>query len=206
MKVLHLNSSPRGADSHSLQLAELFIRELAKKHSLEVDRYDLFEDELPAFGELATGAKMSLFTGTTATEEQQQEWAKIKEVFERFAAADTYVINVPLWNNGVPYILKQFIDVVTQPGWSFGFDMEKGYTGLLKNKKACVIHTSGVYREGISPAFGSDFCSPYINDWLKFVGVETIEQINFAPTVVNPEFGLTKVSAQKQAADIAARL
>ena len=112
---------------------------------------------------------------------------------------------MPLWNNGLPYVLKQFVDVVTQPGWAFGFDMEKGYSGLLKNKKALVVHASGVYREGIPLGFGSDFSTPYLTDWLQFIGVEDIEQIHFAPTVVNAEFNLTKTQAEKQAAELAAR-
>ncbi len=50
-----------------------------------------------------------------------------------------------MWNAGVPYILKQFIDVVSQPGMVFGFDAVAGYTGLLRGKKAAVIYTSAVY-------------------------------------------------------------
>jgi FMN-dependent NADH-azoreductase len=205
MKVLHINSSPRDS-SHSLLLSEFLIKELQKTRSIEVDRYDLFTDELPAFDEAAVGAKMSLFTGSKATVEQEQAWEKIKKVFVRFAAADVYLFNVPLWNNGLPYVLKQFIDVVTQPGWAFGFDPEKGYNGLLKNKRACVIHASGVFHEGISANFGADFSTPYLSDWLKFIGVETVEQIHFAPTVVNPAFDRTKAAVEQQAIDVAARL
>jgi len=205
VKVLHINSSARGVQSHSLQLAELFIKKLREGKSVEVDRYDLFADALPPFDEFAVGAKMALFTGSEATPQQKLAWAGIKEVFDRFAAADAYVFNVPLWNNGLPYVLKQFIDVVTQPGWAFGFDMQKGYSGLLQKKKACVIHASGVFHEGIPQGFGADFSTPYLHDWLKFVGIQEIDQIHFAPTVVNADFNSTKSSVEKQAADIAAR-
>jgi FMN-dependent NADH-azoreductase len=203
MKILHINSSSRGTDSRSLQLTEVFLRELKKRKDIEVDRFDLFSGELPEFGELAVGAKMALFTGAEASAEQKHAWAGIKAVFDRFASADAYVINVPLWNNGLPYILKQFIDVVTQPGWAFGFDLEKGYSGLLKNKKACIIHASGVYHQGIPMNFGSDFSTPYLADWLKFVGVDDIHQIHFAPTVVNPDIDGTRSRVERQAAEIA---
>ena len=156
MKILHINSSSRGAASRSLEIAEAFLREVKKRKNIEVDRFDLFSGELPEFAGLAVGAKRALFTGSEATAEQQQAWTGIKAVFDRFASADAYVINVPLWNNGLPYILKQFIDVVTQPGWAFGFDLEKGYSGLLKNKMACVIHASGVCHQGVPMNFGAD--------------------------------------------------
>lgn len=188
-----------------MQLAEFFLEALKQKKSIEVDHFSLFSNELPAFGELAVGAKMALFTGAEATAEQKQAWAGIRKAFDRFASADAYVFNVPLWNNGMPYVLKQFVDVVTQPGWTFGFDMQQGYSGLLKGKKALVVHASGVYREGLPPSFGSDFSSPYLVDWLRFIGVEDIEQIHFAPTVVNPDVALTRAQVEKQATELAAR-
>jgi len=104
-----------------------------------------------------------------------------------FASADIYVFNVPLWNNNISYILKQFIDVITQPGWAFGFDPSTGYAGLLDNKKAYVVIASGVYYQGISNNFGSDFATPYLNNWLKFIGVSDIENIHISPTVVHTD-------------------
>ena len=62
--------------------------------------------------------------------------------------ADGYLFSVPMWNAGVPYILKQFIDVVSQPGMVFAFDPAAGYTGLLTGKKAASIYTSAVYGPG----------------------------------------------------------
>ena len=56
-----------------------------------------------------------------------------------------YLFTVPMWNARVPYILKQFIDVISQPGMIFGFDPVTGYTGLLENKRAAVIYTGAVY-------------------------------------------------------------
>jgi FMN-dependent NADH-azoreductase len=70
----------------------------------------------------------------------------------------------------VPYILKQFIDVVSQPGLVFGFDGERGYLGLVDNRKAAVIYTSAVYGDGRGPAFGADFQAPYFDDWLRWGG------------------------------------
>ncbi|MND53904.1 FMN-dependent NADH-azoreductase [compost metagenome] len=193
MKVLHINSSTRGENSQSLLIAEQVIAKLKAKHSdLVIDEFNLFEDDLPAFDKNAVGAKMALFTGQDSNSKEKEAWAKIKEVYDRFASADIYVFNVPLWNNNIPYILKQLIDVVTQPGWSFGFDPSTGYTGLLNGKKAYLVVASGVYYEGISNNFGSDFATPYLNDWLKFIGVNDIENISISPTVLNTDYEKTK--------------
>jgi len=34
-------------------------------------------------------------------------------VFDRFAAADAYLFSVPMWNAGVPYAVKQWIDIIS---------------------------------------------------------------------------------------------
>jgi FMN-dependent NADH-azoreductase len=44
--------------------------------------------------------------------------------------------------------LKQWIDIISQPGWLFGFTPDAGYSGLILGKKAAVIYTSGVYAPG----------------------------------------------------------
>lgn len=203
MNILHLNASPRGEDSHSLEIADDFLAELSRAKNIQIDRLDLFEPDLPPFGTLATGAKMALFTGREQTSEEVAAWAEIRAVFERFAKADMYVLNVPIWNNGIPYILKQYIDLVTQPGWSFGFDPETGYSGLMTGKKAVVVHASGVWHEKIGPNFGSDFSTPYLQDWLTFIGVDSIEHIRVQPTVLNTNVEATKAEAKRQTAALA---
>ena len=126
--------------------------------------------------------------------------AAARATFDRFAAADRYLFSVPLWNSGIPYILKQFIDVVTQPGMVFGFDPEQGYSGLLTGRKAAIIHTSAVYGPVDRPGFGRDFAEPYVADWLRFVGIEDAGTIRFRPNLV-----VADAEAGRQAAHAAAR-
>ncbi|WP_268778315.1 FMN-dependent NADH-azoreductase [Rhodococcus aetherivorans] len=122
-KLLHVNASARGEHSQSLAIARAFVEALAdRRPDLEVDTLDLFSADLPEFGTVAADAKMAVFGGQEQTAEQKAAWDAARAVFDRFAAADVYVFNVPMWNAGVPYVLKQWIDIVTQPGWAFGFD------------------------------------------------------------------------------------
>ena len=87
----------------------------------------------------------------------------------------------------MPYILKQFIDVISQPGLVFGFDPAAGYTGLLTGKKAAVIYTSAVYGDGRGPAFGADFQAPYFGDWLRWAGVTDVSEIQFRPNLATAD-------------------
>jgi FMN-dependent NADH-azoreductase len=143
---------------------------------------------------------MSIFAGQEPAGEQAAAWAAVHRTFERFASADYYLFSVPMWNHGVPYILKQFIDVVSQPGLVFGFDGNTGYTGLITGKRAVVVYTSAVYGDDRGPKFGVDFQAPYFNDWLRWAGITDVTQITFRPNLAvdDPEPG-------RQAAHAAAR-
>ena len=90
-----------------------------------------------------------------------------------------------MWNHGIPYILKQLIDVVSQPGMVFGIDPTTGYTHLLadQDKRAAVIYTSAVWGPPLGPEFGTDFASTYFNDWLAWTGITDITQIRYHPTL-----------------------
>jgi FMN-dependent NADH-azoreductase len=206
MHILQINSSPRANESRSLAVANHFVSVVERKQAAKIDRIDLFHDPLPEFGPLATAAKMALFTGQQQSAEQVAIWSEIRGVFDRFAAADLIVINTPMWNNGIPYKFKQYIDVVTQPGWAFGFDPSTGYAPLLSGKKAVVVQASGVWFEGIQPNFGSDFATPCITDWLKFVGIDVFGHIRFQPTVLNADVPGTERAALKQANQLAEKL
>ena len=43
----------------------------------------------------------------------------------RLAQADRVLISTPMWNFGIPYKLKQWFDLIVQPGITFRFDPAK---------------------------------------------------------------------------------
>lgn len=194
--LLHISSSPRGADSESLAIAHEFIDSYEAAHpDNEVDTFDLWDGTLPGHGSAATGAKMAVFAGQAPSEGQTSAWEDVLRTFDRFAAADEYLFSVPMWNAGVPYILKQFIDVVSQPGKLFSFDGDNGYTGLLAGKKATVIYTGAVWGPDVGPNFGKDFAQPFFEDWLRWAGVEEITTIRFQPNMVTADADAARLEA-----------
>jgi FMN-dependent NADH-azoreductase len=204
--LLHISASPRGARSESLGLAETFLDTFRETQpDVRIDTYDLWDGTLPAFGPDAAAAKMAIFTGEEPRGAAGRAWADAVTTFRRFDAADLYLFSVPMWNAGVPYILKQFIDVVSQPGLVYSFDSERGYTGLLRDKKAAVIYTSGVYGSARGPAFGADFQAPYLDDWLRWAGITDIAAIEFRPNLAVADADTPRRYAHEQARDLAKR-
>jgi FMN-dependent NADH-azoreductase len=203
-RLLHISASPRGGASESLAIAEEFLTVARDvRPDVEIDTFDLWDGTLPEFGPAAAGAKMAVFAGQAPTGEQAAAWEAARSTFERFAAADEYLFTVPMWNHGVPYILKQFIEVVSQPGMVFAFDPAVGYTGLLTGKKAAVIYTSAVYGAGRPPSFGSDFQAPYLDSWLRWTGIDDITIIELRPNLATADADSARQRAHADARDAA---
>ncbi len=90
-----------------------------------------------------------------------------------------------MWNGSIPYKFKQYIDLIHQPGLLWGLDPEKGYQGLLQNKRAVLALTSGAYGPAMpSPAFGVDFQDSYLTFWLNQAGVQDIRRVGFQPSLL----------------------
>jgi FMN-dependent NADH-azoreductase len=205
-RLLHISASPRGAWSESLALASTFLETYRELNPLDtVERFDLWDGTLPEFGPAAAGAKMTIFGGGVPEGAEAEAWNGARTTFERFDAADKYVFSVPMWNAGVPYILKQFIDVVSQPGMVFGFDPVAGYTGLLRGKKAALLLTSAVYGPSRPASFGSDFQSPFLRDWLQWAGVRDIAEVQFRPNLATEDAAAGRERAHEDARRLAAK-
>ncbi|MET9669367.1 NAD(P)H-dependent oxidoreductase [Streptomyces sp. NPDC006475] len=198
-RLLHVAASPRGMASRSRFLADVLVGAYQEAHPGAVaDTFNLWDGTLPSFGPTATAAKMAVLAGSQPQGAQARAWAAVVDTFDRFNSYDRYVFSVPMWNGSVPYVLKQFIDVISQPGMVFDFSPDKGYTGLLTGKKAAVVYASGVYGPGRGPAFGSDFQSPFFDGWLRWAGIEDVTSIHLRPPT-------TDVDTKQQATRAKAR-
>lgn len=206
MKLLFIKGSPRGEKSKSGQIGSSFIAAYRAKHpGAVIEEMDLWKASLPEFDGDRAAAKMSFFGDPAMNEIQKSEWDQIVEITQHFASADEYLFTVPMWNGGIPYRLKLYIDIMTQPGLLFGFSPTEGYSGLLKNKRATAIYTSGVYAPGVPPAFGADFHSTYFDDWMRFIGITDITTIRFQPSLLTADPAAGLAAAQHAAVAAAGR-
>ncbi len=48
-----------------------------------------------------------------------------------------------MWNFSIPYRLKQYIDIIVQPGLTFSMDEKGNYIGLVKNKPVFIAYSRG---------------------------------------------------------------
>lgn len=206
-KLLFIKASPRkeSATSGSIAIGQAYVdAALAKDPGLEVDTIDLWQEPLPPFDGDKAGAKMALMTGQEQSATQKTAWDEILDIIARFKSADIYVFSVAMWNGGIPYRLKHYIDIIHQPGLMFGLDPATGYFGLLENKRAVLAYTSGAWGpEMPSPAYGVDHQSTYMRAWLNQAGVTDISEIRFQPSLLNPDPDAAFKAAIAQATQLA---
>jgi FMN-dependent NADH-azoreductase len=201
-KILHIQASPRGERSASTTVAKEFLAAYQTKHSGDtVETLDIWKADLPAFDGETLNAKYAVMSGQDFTAAQKQAWDAVTKIADDFKSADKFVFSLPMWNFGIPYRLKHYIDLLAQPGLTFGYAPDKGYFGLVTGKPAVAIYASGgVYSPG-SGMDAYDLQSKYLRQLLGFLGITDVKEIYASGTAMNKE-GVE--SAKKQAVEIAA--
>ena len=201
MKINYIECSPRGERSHSTKIAQAYIEQAKKNISdLELNHINPWLLNLPEFDGDMLNAKYSVIRGTDPSADEVSAWSNVKKIFDEFNNADHYLFSVPMWNFNIPYKLKHYIDIITQPGMSWSYTPEDGYKGLMTDKTATIIYATGDgYGEGTG--FESfDMQKPYVNLWLTFLGFKKIERVVVDRTLFDAE------TAEKNALDVALKL
>ena len=186
-KVIYVEASPRKSRSHSSKLASIFIESYKNHHPEDIiQTIDLWSTDLPAFNDEKLNAKYSIMHGEDPSDSEKSAWKEIESIFTTFNEADKYIFSVPMWNFGLPYVLKHYIDVITQPGLAWSFSPESGYSGLVQGKVLAIYATGGAYDMG-SETEAFDLQKPAFEGWLSFIGLTDVERLVVAPTLAAPD-------------------
>jgi len=205
-RLLHVIASPRGTLSRSNTVAAAYVEAFRARHpDAAIDTLDLWREDLPSFDGEAVAAKLAVMRQGSPDDAQRAAWQSILAVVERFRTADRYVFSVPMWNGSIPYRLKHYIDVIMQPGLLFNLDRAKGYSGLLREKRATVVYSAGIYAPGCPPQFGADFQVTYFDWWLREAGITDIDTIRLPPLASSGDAGAALARASDEARALALR-
>jgi FMN-dependent NADH-azoreductase len=176
MRLLNIESSPRGSRSASIAVTSAFVEAYRQASpGVKVDTLNVWEEKLPAFDQEAIGAKYKGINKEPMDHAEAAVWDKIQELAVRFQQANRIVLGVPKWNFAYPYKLKQLIDLACQRNMLFTYDSHE-YRPLLKTPRAFVVYArGGTYAEDSpTPASRFDHQQGYIDFWLKFIGVKEV--------------------------------
>jgi FMN-dependent NADH-azoreductase len=161
--ILQVNTSILGNEGQSTRLANEFVAELGAD---QVIVRDLAREPVPHLDAERFGA----FIAQARNEKQKQIVAYSDKLIDELRRADTIVLGLPMYNFGVPSMLKAYFDHVARAGVTFRYT-EKGSVGLLAGKKAYVFATRGGYYAG-TPL---DTQTEYVRSFLAFLGITDVE-------------------------------
>jgi len=204
-KLLHIIATPRDEESRTLQVAGSFLEVFKQRHpDWVVEELNLSKEKLPSLTLKRVDGKYVLLGGKDLYGELKEAWQEIVACIQRFLSADAYLVSTPMWNFSIPYILKQYIDIIVQPKYLFRYT-QTGVEGLVKNKKMVVVMSRG--GEYLSEQMRKfDFQEPYLRTVFGYVGITDITFIIAQPMDMGLEIQQQKIKeAQNLAREIAGR-
>ena len=192
MKIYQIDSSARKKGSTSRALARKLLAKI-KKPGDEVIYRDLDDEMVFVSGLTESGMKIEK---KDQTEHHKKMFELSDKLVQELKESDIIIISAPIYNYGPPATLKAWSDLAARIGETFKFRSDGRREGLLKNKKAYLVITSG----GTKINGAEDFLTPWLKFVLNFFGIEKVEFIGADQMALDYEKSIK--NAEKQIENI----
>jgi len=172
--ILHINSSARVAGSASRALTNALVARMrAHAPDVAVTHRDVGAHPPSFVTEAWIGA--SFTPEENRTEAQRAALRESDALIAELRSSDVVVIGAAMYNFGVPASLKSYFDQVARAGVTFRYNEQGVPEGLLENKKAFVVVSSG----GVPMnAPGYDLMTPHVKTFLGLLGITDVTFID----------------------------
>ena len=192
MKIYQIDSSARKIGSTSRALAKKLLDKI-KKPEDEVIYRDLDDEMVFVSGLTESGMKIDI---KEQTEHHKKMFELSDTLVRELKESDIIIISAPIYNYGPPATLKAWSDLAARVGETFKFKPNGRREGLLKNKRAFLVITSG----GTKLNSSEDFLTPWLKFILNFFGIEKIDIIcadqmalDYKKSIKNAELQINKI-------------
>lgn len=209
INILRIDASPRQSRSLSRALADTFVEAFAKQREARVVRRDLASTDLGFVDEEWIAAAFT--PDAERTTEQHSALALSDKLIDELASADLLVIATPMYNYGMPAVLKAWVDQVVRVGKTFTFDLARGDFPLepvLAGKTMALLTSRGEF--GFEPGgirHGQDHLVPQFATIAKYLGADRLEHVGIEYQEFGGERHEASVrSAHEHASALAGRL
>ena len=170
MRIYQIDSSARKEGSTSRALAKKLLDKI-KKPDDEVVYRDLDDEMVFVSGLTESGMKIE---EKDQTEHHKKMFELSDKLVKELKESDVIIISAPIYNYGPPATLKAWSDLVARIGETFKFKENGRREGLLRNKRAYLVITSG----GTKLNSKEDFLTPWLKFILNFFGIEKVDIIS----------------------------
>ncbi|MEK5645901.1 FMN-dependent NADH-azoreductase [Paenibacillus rhizosphaerae] len=143
-KLLMVKANDRPANqSVSVRMYEAFLQAYQESHPDDrVEVLDLYDVELPYYGDKAISGLHKLNHGLEPTPNEEKAAKLVNRYLDQFLEMDKIAFAFPLWNSTVPAPLITYISYLTQAGRTFRYTSE-GPVGLAADKKVALLNARG---------------------------------------------------------------
>ena len=177
MNIYQIDSSARKKGSTSRALAKKLLNKIKKPEDKIIYR-DLDDEMLFVTGLTESGMNIDL---KDQTENHKKMFELSDQLVKELQESDIIIISAPIYNYGPPATLKAWSDLAARVGETFKFKADGRREGLLKNKKAYLVITSG----GTKLNSNEDFLTPWLKFILNFFGIEEVKTISADQMALN---------------------
>ena len=169
MKIYQIDSRARKEGSTSRSLAKKLLNKI-KRPDDEVIYRDLNDEMVFVTGLTESGMNIDL---KDQNENHKKMFELSDQLVKELKESDIIIISTPIYNYGPPATLKAWSDLAARVGETFRFKSNGRREGLLKNKRAYLVITSG----GTKLNSNEDFLTPWLKFILNFFGIDKIDII-----------------------------
>jgi FMN-dependent NADH-azoreductase len=188
LTLLHIDSSARqglsGAQrhgSHTRRLGRRFVERWQRLRPQDQLKHRDLSTQIPNF--VSADWIAAAFTPPERrTPESQAVLAESDALVDELCAADVIVIGAPMYNFGVPAVLKAYVDNIVRVGRTFGFDRQrqgKPYWPMLEDqgKRLVILSARGDtgYTEGGLAT--SNHVEPALRTVFAYIGICDVSSI-----------------------------
>lgn len=177
--ILHISSSSDTHGSVTRQIGAVTIADLkAASPTAKIIERDLVKNPVPHMSPELLGA---MFSGKPDAPELKLSNELVDELF----ASDIIVLEAPMYNFGIPSVVKAWVDHICRAGKTFKYGAN-GPEGFLGGKKVIlVLGRGGIYSEG--PMMAMEHQETYLRAALGFVGIKDVDTIYIEGVAFGPE-------------------
>jgi FMN-dependent NADH-azoreductase len=166
--LLQINASMFADNGQSSALANRFVAAWREVKDGKVVARSFADQPVPHLDEQRFSAFIAKPEERSAKQQAVIDYSDA--LIDEIKSADVIVLGLPMYNFGVPSMLKAYFDHVARNGVTFRYT-EKGPEGLLSGKKVYVFAARGGQYAG-TPL---DTQTAYIRHFLNFIGIGDIE-------------------------------
>ena len=188
MKIYQIDSSARKEGSTSRALAKKLLEKI-KKPEDEVIYRDLNEEMVFVSGLTESGMNID---EKDQNENHKKMFELSNQLVRELKESDIIIISAPIYNYGPPATLKAWSDLAARIGETFRFKPNGRREGLLKNKHAYLVITSG----GTKLNSSEDFLTPWLKFILNFFGIEKVDIISADQMALDYEKSISDAETQ----------